>query len=435
MKILKTWYNADEDLLRSLNLSTNACNRVVITGLGIVSPLGLDVASNWEALINGKSGADKITLFDASKHVTKFAAEVKNFDPGVFINRKEARRMDRFAQFALVASQQAVKNANLVIDDSNRNDIGVLIGSGAGGLTTLQDQIINMHQNGPDRVNPFLATMMISDSASGQVSIQLGAKGPNFCITSACSSSADTLGVAYETIKRGDIKAMIAGGAEATINSIGLAAFNSCKALSERNDAPKEASRPFDKTRDGFIMAEGAASLVLEDLEYAKSRGATILAEVAGYGASADAFHMTAPADNGEGAARAMQLALRKAGWQPEEVDYINAHGTSTPLNDRNETIAIKTVFGKQAYKLAVSSTKSMTGHLLGGAGAIEAAICVLILQYGIIPPTINLKEPDPECDLDYVPNTARKAVVNKILSNSFGFGGHNSVLAITRYV
>jgi 3-oxoacyl-[acyl-carrier-protein] synthase II len=418
-----------------LDLYYNANNRVVVTGLGVVSPLGLDVASSWDALINGKSGVANITLFDASKHVTKFAAEVKNFDPTVFINRKEARRMDRFAQFAVVASQQAVKNANLVIDDSNRNDIGVLIGSGAGGLTSTQDQIINMLQNGPDRVNPFLATMMINDSASGQVSILLGAKGPNFCITSACSSSADTIGVAYETIKRGDTKAIIAGGAEATICPIGIAAFNACKALSERNDAPQEASRPFDKGRDGFIMAEGAAAMVLEDLEYAKARGATIQAEIVGYGASADAFHMTAPAENGEGAARAMRMALNKAGWRPEEVEYINAHGTSTPLNDRNETIAIKTVFGQHAYKLVVSSTKSMTGHLLGGAGAIEAAICVLVLQYGIIPPTINLKDPDPECDLDYVPNTARKAAVNKILSNSFGFGGHNSVLALMRYV
>ena len=277
--------------------------------------------------------------------------------------------------------------------------------------------------------------MMIADSASGQVSILLGAKGPNFCSTSACSSSADAIGLAYETLKRGDARAVIAGGAEATINIIGIAAFNACKALSERNDSPKEASRPFDKGRDGFVMAEGAASLVLEDLEFAKARGAAILAEVVGYGASGDAFHMTAPADNGEGAARAMQIALCKAGWRPEEVDYINAHGTSTPLNDKNETIAIKTVFGKHAYKLAVSSTKSMTGHLLGGAGAIEAAICVLTLQHGIIPPTINLKDPDPECDLDYVPNTARKAAVNKILSNSFGFGGHNSAwLSLAMY-
>ena len=416
-------------------MSSNANNRVVVTGLGIVSPLGLDTLTTWEALIAGKSGIDFITLFDASKHVTKFAGEVKGFEPTNYINRKEARRMDRFAQFAVTASQQAVKHANLVIDDSNRNDIGVIIGSGAGGLTTLQEQITNLLQNGPDRVNPFLATMMISDSGSGQVSILLGAKGPNFCSTSACSSSADAIGIAYETIKRGDTKAIVAGGSEAVINGIGVAAFNACKALSERNEAPKEASRPFDKNRDGFIISEGAATLILEDLEFARARGATILAEVAGYGASGDAFHMTQPSEHGEGAVRAIKAALRKAGWQPEEVNYINAHGTSTPLNDKMETEAIKTVFGSHAYRIPVSSTKSMTGHLLGGAGAIEAAICVLTLQYGIIPPTINLRIPDPECDLDYVPNVARKTQVEKVLSNSFGFGGHNSVLAFKRYV
>jgi 3-oxoacyl-[acyl-carrier-protein] synthase II len=416
-------------------LSANANQRVVITGMGIVSPLGLDTLSTWEGLIAGRSGIDNITLFDTSKHVTKFAAEVKGFDATNYINRKEARRMDRFAQFAVVASQQAVKQAGLVIDDSNRNDIGVLIGNGAGGLTTLQDQVTNMNANGPDRVNPFLVTMMIGDSASAQVSIQLGAKGPNFCATSACSSRADALGIAYETIKRGDAKAMIAGGSEAAINMIGIAAFNSMKALSERNSAPKEASRPFDAERDGFVIGEGGATLILEELEFARRRGATILAEMAAYGASGDAFHVTQPIESGEGAARAMQFALRKADWQPQDVDYINAHGTSTPLNDKMETTAIKAVFGEHAKKLAVSSTKSMTGHLLGGAGALEAAICVLTLQYGIIPPTANYSHPDPDCDLDYVPNVARKAVVNRILSNSFGFGGHNSVLAIKRYI
>ncbi|HEX7475118.1 MAG TPA: beta-ketoacyl-ACP synthase II [Dehalococcoidales bacterium] len=416
-------------------MSSNATNRVVVTGLGIVSPLGLDTLTTWEALIAGKSGVDYITLFDASKHVTKFAGEVKGFEPTNYINRKEARRMDRFAQLAVTASQQAVKHANLVIDDGNRNDIGVIIGSGAGGLTTVQEQITNLSQNGPDRVNPFLATMMISDSASGQVSILLGAKGPNFCSTSACSSSADAIGLAFETIKRGDTTAILAGGSEAVVNAIGVAAFNACKALSVRNDAPKEASRPFDKNRDGFIISEGAATLILEDLEFARARGATILAEVAGYGASGDAFHMTQPSEHGEGAARAIRAALHKAGWQPDDVNYINAHGTSTPLNDKMETEAIKTVFGNHAYRIPVSSTKSMTGHLLGGAGAIEAAICVLTLQYGIIPPTINLRDPDPECDLDYVPNVARKVQVEKVLSNSFGFGGHNSVLAFKRYI
>jgi 3-oxoacyl-[acyl-carrier-protein] synthase II len=416
-------------------LNSNANNRVVITGIGMISALGLDAASNWEALTAGKSGVGFITAFDASKFATRFAGEVKGFDPTKFINRKEARRMDRFAQFAVVASQEAVKQANLQINDSNRNDIGVLIGSGAGGLTSTYEQILNLNQNGPDRVNPFLATMMIADSASAQVSILLGAKGPNFCGTSACSSAADSIGVAYETIKRGDTKAMITGGSEAVVNPIGVAAFCACRALSEHNESPEEASRPFDARRDGFVIAEGAAVLVLEELEFAKARGANILAEMAAYGASGDAIHMTQPSEDGEGAARAMKVALQKAGWRPEEVGYINAHGTSTPLNDKMETKAIKTVFGDYAKNIPVSSTKSMTGHLLGGAGAIEAAICVLVLQYGIIPPTINLKNPDPDCDLDYVPNVARKAAVDKVLSNSFGFGGHNSVLAFKKYI
>lgn len=416
-------------------MSINANNRVVVTGLGIISPLGLDVASNWDAVINGKSGIASITLFDASNFSTRIAGEVKGFEPTNYVNRKEARRIDRFGQFAVAAAKQAVENAKLVIDDNNRNDIGVLIGSGAGGLWTLQEQTLNMAQNGPDRVNPFLATMMIADSGSAQVSIALGAKGPNFCVTSACSSSADTLGIAYEMVKRGDVKIMIAGGAEAVVCPIGLAAFCACKALSERNDAPEEASRPFDVNRDGFIMSEGSAVLILEDLEYAKARGATILAEMAGYGASGDAFHMTAPQEDGEGAVRAMNRALQKADWKPEDVDYINAHGTSTPLNDKMETRAIKTVFGDHAKRLMISSTKSMTGHLLGGAGAIEASFCVLALLNQIAPPTMNLKNPDPECDLDYVPNAARKAVINRILSNSFGFGGHNSVLAIKKFV
>jgi 3-oxoacyl-[acyl-carrier-protein] synthase II len=418
-------------LIRRFELENCPNKRVVVTGIGIVSPLGLDSASTWDALIAGKSGIANITLFDAAKYTTRFAGEVKGFDPTKYINRKEARRMDRFAQFAVVASLEAVKQAGLVIDDANRDEVGVLIGSGAGGLTTLQEQILNMAQNGADRVNPFLATMMISDSASAQVSILLGARGPNFCSTSACSSSADAIGVAYETIRRGDTRVMIAGGSEAAVNAIGVAAFCACKALSEHNDAPLEASRPFDARRDGFVISEGAAVLILEEYEYALGRGAKILAEMAGYGASGDAFHMTQPSDSGEGAARAIRMTLQKAGWRPEEVDYINAHGTSTPLNDKMETRAIKTAFGDYAYRLPVSSTKSMTGHLLGGAGAIEAAICVLTLQYGIIPPTVNLKNPDPECDLDYVPGIARKAKVNKILSNSFGFGGHNSVLAL----
>jgi 3-oxoacyl-[acyl-carrier-protein] synthase II len=416
-------------------LNCNENNRVVVTGIGMISALGLDTSSNWAALMAGKSGIGPITAFDASKYTTRFAGEVKGFDPVQYINRKEARRMDRFAQFAVTVSQEALKQANLKIDDSNRNEIGVLIGSGAGGLTSIYEQILNLHDNGPDRVNPFLATMMIADSASAQVSILLGAKGPNFCSTSACSSAADSIGVAFETIKRGDTKAMIAGGSEAVVNPIGVAAFCACRALSEHNEAPEEASRPFDAKRDGFVIAEGAAVLILEDLNFAKARGANILAEMAAYGASGDAIHMTQPSEDGEGAARAMKSAIQKAGWKPEEVNYINAHGTSTPLNDRMETRAIKTVFGDYAKKIPVSSTKSMTGHLLGGAGAIEAAICVLTIQYGIIPPTINLKNPDPDCDLDYVPNVARKVAVDRVLSNSFGFGGHNSVLAFKKYI
>jgi 3-oxoacyl-[acyl-carrier-protein] synthase II len=418
-----------------MDLNNNGYKRVVVTGLGMVTPLGLDVASNWEALINGKSGIANITLFDAARFATRFAGEVKGFEPTNYIGRKEARHMDRFAQLAIAASQEAVKQAKLQVNANNPNDIGVLIGSGVGGLSTLQEQIRNMDRNGPDRVNPFLVPMMIADSASALVSIMLGARGPNFAAVSACSSSADAIGVAFETIKRGDTRVMVAGGTEAAVNEIGVAAFCACKALSERNDSPQEASRPFDAQRDGFIISEGASILILEELEFARARGATILAEMAAYGASGDAFHITQPTESGEGAARAMISALKSAGWQPEEVGYINAHGTSTPLNDKMETKAIKSVFGEQAYRIPVSSTKSMTGHLLGGAGAVEAAICVLTLRYGIIPPTINLKNPDPDCDLDYVPNVARKATVDKALSNSFGFGGHNSVLGFKRYL
>ena len=418
-----------------MDLNNNGYKRVVVTGLGMVTPLGLDVASNWEALINGKSGIANITLFDAARFATRFAGEVKGFEPTNYIGRKEARHMDRFAQLAIAASQEAVKQAKLQVNANNPNDIGVLIGSGVGGLSTLQEQIRNMDRNGPDRVNPFLVPMMIADSASALVSIMLGARGPNFAAVSACSSSADAIGVAFETIKRGDTRVMVAGGTEAAVNEIGVAAFCACKALSERNDSPQEASRPFDAQRDGFIISEGASILILEELEFARARGATILAEMAAYGASGDAFHITQPTESGEGAARAMISALKSAGWQPGEVGYINAHGTSTPLNDKMETKAIKSVFGEQAYRIPVSSTKSMTGHLLGGAGAVEAAICVLTLRYGIIPPTINLKNPDPDCDLDYVPNVARKATVDKALSNSFGFGGHNSVLGFKRYL
>jgi 3-oxoacyl-[acyl-carrier-protein] synthase II len=411
----------------------NDKKRVVVTGIGIISPLGLDTPSTWDGLINGKSGADFITQFDASQHETKFAAEVKGFDPTNYINRKEVRRMDRFSQFAVVASMEALKNSGLQINESNRDEIAVIVGSGIGGLITLSEQMRTLFDKGPDRVSPFMIPMMISDMAGAQISIALGIRGINFCPTSACSSGSDAVGTAYETIKRGDCVAAFAGGSEAVITSVGIAGFNSARALSTRNDNPKAASRPFDAQRDGFVMAEGACILVLEDLDYARQRGANIVGEIIGYGASSDAFHITAPDENGDGAIRAMKMALRKAGIQPSEIDYINAHGTSTPLNDKIETKAIKAVFNSHSNKLAISSTKSMTGHMLGAGGAVEAAICMLAINNQIIPPTINYTTPDPDCDLDYVPNVARKADITTALSNSFGFGGHNSVLVVRK--
>lgn len=412
----------------------NLDNRVVVTGIGILCPLGLDTSATWEGLIAGKSGIDRITLFDPEPFDTKIAGEVKGFEPTNYINRKDARRMDRFAQLAVAASREAVEQADLKIDSSNQDSTGVVVGSGIGGLTTLSEQIKVLLEKGPDRVNPFLVPMMITDMAASQVSIALGLKGPNLCITSACSSGSDAIGAAYELIRRGDTQAMIAGGSESTINPIGVAAFNALNALSTRNNEPQLASRPFDAERDGFVIGEGAGTLVLENLTHAQKRGANILAEIVAYGASADAYHITQPIENGEGAARAMQVALNKAGLATTEVDYINAHGTSTPLNDKMETKAIKAVFGDHAYNIPISSTKSMIGHLIGGAGAIEAAICIMAIQHGLIPPTINLTHPDPECDLDYVPNVARRVEVTTALSNSFGFGGHNSVLIFRRY-
>lgn len=415
-------------------MTNNPNNRVVVTGIGVLCPLGLNAATTWEGLIAGKSGIDYITLFDPEPFETKFAGEVKGFEPTDYINRKDARRMDRFAQLAVAASLQAVEQAGIKINPSNHNNIGVIIGSGIGGLITLSKQIGVLIEKGPDKITPLLVPMMIADMASAQVSIVLGAKGPNFCTTSACSSGSDAIGVAYEIIRRGDAQAMIAGGSDAVVTPIGIAAFNANRALSTRNSEPQLASRPFDAERNGFVLSEGAASLVLENLSFAQRRGAQILAEIIGYGASGDAYHITQPDEGGEGAARAMQMALNKAGLKTTEVDYINAHGTSTPLNDKIETMAIKTVFGDYAYHIPISSTKSMIGHLLGGAGAVEAAICVMVIQHGLIPPTINLTHPDPECDLDYVPNVARRVKVATALSNSFGFGGHNSVLVFRQY-
>ena len=417
-------------------MAINTHNRVVVTGMGAVSPMGLDIPSLWEGLESGKSGVDRITLFNVDGFETQIAAEVKNFNPTDHVEYREARRMDRYTQFAVVASLQAAGQAELDLDNHPEDacSVGVLIGSGIGGISTLCAQMAVLAEKGPHRVSPFLIPMMISDAASGHVSIMLGAKGVNFCATSACSSGADAVGEACEIIKRGDAHVMLAGGAEAAITPIGIAGFNAAGALSKRNEEPQKASRPFDAERDGFVMGEGAAVLVLESLPHALRRGANVLAEVIGYGATSDAYHITQPDARGEGGAKAIQVALNKAGIQPEEIDYINAHGTSTQLNDKCETVAIKGALGEHAYRVAVSSTKSMTGHLIAAAGAIEAIICVLTIQHGIVPPTTNLEHPDPECDLDYVPNVARQKRVRTALSNSFGFGGHNSVLILREY-
>ena len=409
-------------------------NRVVVTGIGAVTPLGLNIDTTWEGLIAGKSGIDYITQFDTNGFETRIAAEVKGFEPTDFLGRKEARRMDRFSQLAVVAATQAVEDAKLEISDGIRDDTGVLVGSGIGGLMTLSEQLSILIERGPDKVSPFLVPMMISDMASAQVSITLGARGPNFCPTSACSSGSDAIGTAYEIVKRGDARVMLAGGTESIITPIGVAGFMANRALSSNNDPPQKASRPFDAERDGFVIGEGAAIFVLEDLAFAQERGARIMAEITGYGASSDAVHITAPAEDGDGAARAMKMAIRKAGLEPTDIDYINAHGTSTLLNDKIETMAIKSVYGDHAYHVPISSTKSMTGHLLGAAGAIEGMVCIKVIETGIIPPTINYTTPDPDCDLDYVPNQARQAKVSTAMSNSFGFGGHNSVLVFQEF-
>ena len=374
--------------------------RIVVTGMGAVSPLGLDIPTLWQALKSGQSGAGRITLFDAEPFETKIAAEVKGFDATNYFEHREARRMDRYTQFATVAAMQAVKQANLDCAKEG-TDVGVLIGSGIGGITTLSAQMATLAEKGPHRISPLLVPMMIADAAAGHVSIMLGAKGMNFCATSACSSGADAVGEACEIIKRGDVQVMIAGGAEAPLTPISIAGFNAAGALSVRNDAPEKASRPFDAQRDGFVMGEGAAVLVLESLDHALKRDANILAELAAYGATSDAFHITQPAQDGGGGAKAMLMALRKAGLSPKDIDYINAHGTSTSMNDKCETMAIKSVFGEDAYRVPVSSTKSMMGHMIGAAGAIEAIVCVLVIQDGVLPPTINLENADPDCDLD----------------------------------
>ncbi len=408
--------------------------RVVITGLGAISPVGLSVEETWDALLAGKSGAAPITRFDASDHKTHFAAEVKGFDAEALFGRREARRMDRYSQFALATAQQAVADAGLEITNNNRDRIGVLIGTGIGGIGTLLEQADLLRERDASRVNPFLIPMMLADTAPGMIAINLGVRGPNMSVVTACATGSNALGEAAEIIRRGSADVMVSGGGEAAIVKLTMAGMNSMGALSTRNDDPTKASRPFDANRDGFLMGEGAAVLILESLEHAQARGANILAEVSGYGTTDDAYHISAPAEGGEGAALCMQLALENAGLGVEDIGYINAHGTSTKLNDKGETAAIKTVFGERAYQIPVSSTKSMTGHLLGASGALEALICTKALNEGVIPPTINYETPDPECDLDYVPNKPRKAQIKHALSNSFGFGGHNATVIISRY-
>ena len=408
--------------------------RVVVTGLGCISPVGNNVPDTWSALLAGKSGSATITRFDVSRHKTKFAAEVKGFDPAAVLGTRDARKFDRYSQLAIVAAQEALAESGLVIGDSNRDRIGILVGTGIGGITTLVENVAVMRERGPERVSPFLVPMMIADSAAGLLAIRFGVRGPNMAITSACATGTNVIGEASEIIRRGAADVMFAGSSEAAITSITIAGLNVMTAISTRNDAPEKASRPFDKDRDGFLVGEGAGMVVLESLEHAQKRGAKILCELKGYGTSDDAYHISAPAENGAGAAICMKHAIDDAGLNITDIDYINAHGTSTVLNDKSETAAIKTVFGEHAYKIPISSTKSMTGHLMGASGSVEAVICAKVLQENILPPTINYETPDPECDLDYVPNAARPVKTKNIMSNSFGFGGHNATLIVSRF-
>lgn len=407
--------------------------RVVVTGMGAVTALGIGVERFWASLVAGRSGVAPIESFDASAFTTRIASEVRDFRPEDFMERKEARRMDRFVQFAVAAARMAVEDARLRITPENADGIGVLVGSGIGGILTIEDQFRVMMEKGPARISPFFIPMLISDMASGQISILLGARGPNSTVVTACATGTHAVGDAYQIIRRGDAQAMLAGGAEAAVCALGLGGFCAARALSTRNEDPPGASRPFDSDRDGFVMGEGAGVVVLESLESAQERGAPIVAEVVGYGLSGDAYHITAPAPGGEGAARAMRMALRGAAIAPEDVDYINAHGTSTIPNDRLETAAIKAVFGEHARRIAISSTKSMTGHLLGAAGAVELIASAMAIRTGVVPPTINYTTPDPECDLDYTPNQARHVPVLTAMSNSFGFGGHNATIVIRK--
>jgi len=407
--------------------------RVVITGMGVISAIGIGLDNFWQGLSTGKNGVDKISHFDTTGFPTKIAAEVRDFDPNNYLDKKEARRLVRFIQFSIAAGQMAVKNANLTITPDNANEIGCLIGSGIGGLDMLEQQCRNLIEKGPDKLSPFTVPYMIADMAAGYTSINLGAKGPNSCTVTACASGTNSIGDAFKIIQRGAAKAMIAGGTEACITPLGVASFCAAKALSTRNDDPAHASRPFDKEREGFVMGEGAGIVILEEYEYAIARGANILAEVIGYGMSGDANHITAPAPGGEGGVRAIRAALKDAEITADQIDYVNAHGTSTQLNDKFETMALKTAFGERAKQVPISSNKSMFGHLLGATGAVELIATILTIRNSLIPPTINYETPDPECDLDYVPNKARAKEVNIALSESFGFGGHNAVLIVKK--
>jgi len=407
--------------------------RVVITGLGAITPVGTGKDKFWQALVAGQPGIGPITRFDAGEMAVRFAGEVKDFDPGAFFDRKEARRMDRFTQYAVAAARMAVEDAKLDLEKEDRDRIGVIFATGIGGMETFEEQTRVLLEKGPNRVSPFFVPMMIANMAAGQISINLGVRGVNFTVVNACASGANAIGEAFRTLQRGDADVIITGGSEASVTPLTVAGFAAMKALSTRNEEPEKASRPFDRGRDGFVLGEGAGVMVLETLEHAAARGARIYAEVAGYGCTADAYHITAPAPDGAAASRAMALALQDAGLQPADIDYINAHGTSTELNDRQETLAIKKVFGDHAYRLAISSTKSMTGHLLGAAGAIELVATALTVYTGVIPPTINYEEPDPDCDLDYVPNVARERQVSAAISNSFGFGGHNVAVVLRK--
>lgn len=415
-------------------MTNTELKRVVVTGLGAITPIGNTLAEYWDGLLSGRNGIGPITLFDPSRHDCRIAGEVKGFDPHLYMERKEAKRMDRFAQFGVSASKQALVDAQFLINDLNAEQVGVIIGTGIGGLKVLEDQQEIYLTRGPDRCSPFMIPMMIANMAAGLTAIHTGAKGPNNCTVTACAAGSNAIGDAFRLVQRGYAQAMICGGTEAAVTPLSLAGFAACKALSSRNDDPTQACRPFDRDRDGFVMGEGAGILILEELEHALSRGAKIYAEIIGYGMTCDAYHITSPVPGGEGAARAIQLALKDAGITPNQVSYINAHGTSTPANDSTETAAIKTALGESAYQVAVSSTKSMTGHLLGGSGGIEAVATVMAVANDQVPPTINLENPDPACDLDYVPHTSRHHIVDVALSNSFGFGGHNVTLAFKKY-